>query len=189
MLKKQTVWLLTMLSLMIVLSVYYMSSPNSEELAFLNNANSEDQATSGDGSQVVEGEDEELLEEGDSVVSESSTDELFTSIRMQIQDDRSAKKEELEETVASSTASTEEINAAYEEMQQIEEAAKKESIIEETIMAENQYEDVLVRSEDNEVVVTVKAEELSKTEANNIIQMVKDEFGEVTIEVKFQPAS
>ncbi|QTM99791.1 SpoIIIAH-like family protein [Sediminibacillus dalangtanensis] len=186
MLKKQTVWLLTMLSLMIVLSVYYMSSPNSEELAFLNNA---DQETSGEGTQMVEGEGEELLEEGDSVISESSTDELFTSIRMQIQDDRSAKKEELEETVASSTASTEEINAAYEEMQQLEEAAKKESIIEETIMAENQYEDVLVRSEDNEVVVTVKAEELSKTEANNIIQMVKDEFGEVTIEVKFQPAS
>ncbi len=35
MLKKQTVWLLTMLSLMIVLSVYYMTSPGSGDLAYL----------------------------------------------------------------------------------------------------------------------------------------------------------
>ncbi|SDK55763.1 SpoIIIAH-like family protein [Sediminibacillus albus] len=188
MLKKQTVWLLTMLSLMIVLSVFYMSSPNNEELAFLNNSTegNEEQATSTSTTDSAEG-DAEVLEEGDSVISQTSTDELFTSIRMDIQDERSSMKERLEEIVASSSASTDEINAAYEEMQQLDEAAKKESIIEETILSENQYEDVLVRSEDNEVVVTVKAEELSRTEANNIIQMVKDEFGEVTIEVKYQP--
>lgn len=33
MLKKQTVWLLTMLSLLIVLSVYYILSPTEGELA------------------------------------------------------------------------------------------------------------------------------------------------------------
>ncbi|MDY0396479.1 hypothetical protein RWE15_21865 [Virgibacillus halophilus] len=36
MLKKQTVWLLTMLSLMIVLSVYYVMSPNNDDLAYVN---------------------------------------------------------------------------------------------------------------------------------------------------------
>ncbi|WP_077621611.1 SpoIIIAH-like family protein [Sediminibacillus massiliensis] len=187
MLKKQTVWLLTMLSLMIVLSVYYMSSPNNEELAIIDTFNSgeEDQATSGG----ADGENAEMLEEGESVISQTSSEELFASIRMDIEDERSVKKEQLEGIVASSTASTEEVNAAYEEMKKLEEVSTKELVLEESIVAENGYDDVLVRSEEDEVVVTVQAAELSKTEANNIIQMAKDEFGEVTIEVKFQPTS
>jgi len=45
MLKKQTVWLLTMLSLMVVLSVYYMTSPNSEDLAYIDNGNTDSKVT------------------------------------------------------------------------------------------------------------------------------------------------
>ncbi|WP_226035054.1 SpoIIIAH-like family protein [Aquibacillus saliphilus] len=198
MLKKQTVWLLTMLSLMIVLSVYYMSSPNGGEIAYL------DQETEGDDQTaatdlVEEGENldateetEETLEmdsEEGTVTSSISTDELFTSTRMKIEDERSRRIEQLDDIVASSVASTEEVNAAYDEIKELDSLSTKELILEDDIKAEKGYPDVLVRTKDNEVVVTVKSDELSDTDANHIMQMAKDEFGEIYVEVKFQPVS
>ncbi|MBM7569702.1 SpoIIIAH-like family protein [Aquibacillus albus] len=197
MLKKQTVWLLTMLSLMIVLSVYYMSSPNGEDLAYMNQneAESNEAATSdlGETEQMMEGEemDVEGMMEGEEqeVISSTSTDELFTTIRMELNDQRSRRLDQLDDIVASSTASTEEKNKAYDEMKEIESTSTKETILEETIEAENGYPDVLVRTVDGNVVVTVKANELSQTEANNIMKLVSDEFGPVEVEVKYQPVN
>ncbi|MRH43164.1 SpoIIIAH-like family protein [Aquibacillus halophilus] len=198
MLKKQTVWLLTMLSLMIVLSVYYMSSPNGGELAYINQDGGEsDQAATTELAEAGEGTDEaidteesiDLDSEEGTITSSISTDELFTAIRMQIEDDRSRRIDQLDDIVASSTASTEDINAAYEEMKKLDSLSTKEMILEKTIRADKEYQDVLVRTEDNEVVVTVKANEMSDAEANDIMQMAKDEFGEVYVEVKFQPVS
>ncbi|WP_143588935.1 SpoIIIAH-like family protein, partial [Terribacillus halophilus] len=82
MLKKQTVWLLTMLSLLIVLSVYYMTSPNGDELAFINDSAEENgtSTTSGDS-----GEKPDTGEKGEADVTTepANVDELFASIRME----------------------------------------------------------------------------------------------------------
>ncbi|WP_085991936.1 SpoIIIAH-like family protein [Oceanobacillus senegalensis] len=184
MLKKQTVWLLTMLSLMIVLSVYYMISPDNDDLAYIDNGQSDAEgpvATKANGS--AEGLETEVDE-----ISNMSGDELFTTIRMEVQDDRSVSKERLEAVVASSSASAKEKDQAMKEIDQLEDAAKKERILEESILSAGEYQDVLVRSEDSKVHVHVKAEELSDTEANNIMRMVHDEFGEITVDVIVQPS-
>ncbi|MBX0358676.1 SpoIIIAH-like family protein [Halobacillus sp. Nhm2S1] len=182
MVKKQTVWLLTMLSLLIVLSVYYMTSPDNGEMAFIQEdewaeitedaAGQEGVETTGDGT----------------VISQISTDELFSAIRLDMQNQRDQMQEQLSEIVASSDFSTEEKNEALEKMETIKANQSKESIIENTIRASASYDDVLVRAEDDVVHVTVKADELSKTETNNIIQMVSDEFGKKEVQVQFQPA-
>src|SRR5690625_6736352 len=74
MLKKQTVWLLMMLSLMIVLSVYYMMS-DQEDVAYI------------DTEQQPFEEAVQEEEEAEDVVIENMTevdhDELFTTIRME----------------------------------------------------------------------------------------------------------
>lgn len=187
MLKKQTVWLLTMLSLMIVLSVYYMTSPNEDQVAFIENNNTED-VDNNAGSETMDGDIVvETNSDQQSVISSLTSDEMFTSIRMEILDERNRTREQLSNIVASSDVSTEEKNSAMEQMRALEAMSTKESILERTIQASAQYQDVLVRAEDNVVHVTVKANELSKTEANNIIQQVRDEFGEITVNVKFQP--
>ncbi|MDL4841588.1 SpoIIIAH-like family protein [Aquibacillus rhizosphaerae] len=201
MLKKQTVWLLTMLSLMIVLSVYYMSSPNGEDLAFINNDGLEDQtATTELGEEdtsLEEGNTDEAMEdttEGEEplegeVTSSTATDEIFTTIRMELQDERSMEKERLEEIFASSTTTSDEKEEAYEKIKQIDTVSTQEDILEQTLKSEKGYQDVLVQSTGEDVLVTVKADELSKTEANNIVKMVSDKFGQVKVEVKFQPVS
>ena len=185
MLKKQTVWLLTMLSLMIVLSVYYMNSPSGGELAFLGE-NSKNEETTGSISDEASGEMENASDEQSAEYS-STEDDLFTLIRMDLEETRSSRREQLEDIFVSSEASTDEKYQAYDEMQQIDNLSSKELIVEETLKSENGYTDVLVRPKDGSIIVTVKADELSKVEANEIMQMVYDEFGTKEVEVKFQP--
>ncbi|UOQ47482.1 SpoIIIAH-like family protein [Gracilibacillus caseinilyticus] len=192
MLRKQTVWLLTMLSLMIVLSVYYLNAPNEGDLAYNIEDQSEDQTTSLDqvsnetesgteGANVTEQSSEELD------TSSISTDEYFAAVRMEITNQRSYEKERLEDIVASSEATSEEKNEAYEAMKEIETLDMKESTLEEELKSAKGYEEVLVRNmEDNNLVVTVQADSLSAADANDIIQQAKEEFGEIKIDVVYQ---
>lgn len=180
MLKKQTVWLLTMLSLMIVLSVYYLLS-DQEDLAYIN---TQDEGNKNQIDQTVK-QDEMGVEEEN--VSTLGISELFATLRLELEDKRSLKKDRLKEIVASSDASANEINEALNEIDSIENMASKETILEETILAayEN-YEDVLVRAEDDKVHVHVITEQLPRNEAVQIMQMVKDEFGDMVVSVNFQ---
>ncbi|GIO23169.1 SpoIIIAH-like family protein [Oceanobacillus sp. J11TS1] len=183
MLKKQTVWLLTMLSLMVVLSVYYIFSANGNDLAFVDNG--QDAATE-DAVPATQSEEGVEVENKGNV----DSDELFTTIRMEIQDERSRKKSQLTEVVASANASPTEKDEALKEIDSLEELSSKENILQDQLIAATEYEDVLVRSDGDKVHVHVKTEELSKTDAANIMQMVRDEFGkDIRTEVNFQPTS
>jgi|SRR5690625_680838 len=177
MLKKQTIWLLTMLSLMIVLSIVYMTS-DSDDLAYIDEGTQETSQPEATEDTDVEVDD----------VTNLGKDELFTTIRMNLQDERNMKKDRLNEVVAASNSTTEEKNEALDNINKLDEFSTKESIIEDTILSQAEYQDVLVRSDDDIVHVHVKVDELSNKEANNIMQMVRDEFGEqVKVDVNFQP--
>ncbi|HEX6594413.1 MAG TPA: SpoIIIAH-like family protein [Bacillota bacterium] len=182
MLKKQTIWLLTMLSLMIVLSVYYMLS-DPDELAYIDDGKDTDstQETATQDS-TEDGEDAQIDE-----ITNIGKDELFTTLRMSLQDERSMKKDRLKEIVASGNATIEEKNEAKNDLDNLDELSTKEAVLEESILAAAQYEDVLVRSDEDKVHVHVKVDELSKEEAVHIMQMVRDEFGDVTVDVNYQP--
>lgn len=178
MLKKQTVWLLTMLSLMIVLSVYYMMS-DKEDIAYIDTKEEGLEQTVNQDNQ-----DNDVEVEG---ISPVENNELFTTIRMELEDERNIKKDRLKEIVASSSATTTEINEALNEIDEIENVATKESILQETILSGNEnYEDVLVRAEDNKVHVHVITDNLPREEAVQIMQMVQDELGEMAVDVNFQ---
>src|SRR5690625_713383 len=88
MLKKQTVWLLTMLSLMIVLSFYYMTSDTEDSAYIDNGSNDSEEAAATD-----QAEDDGDAEVND--VNNVGEDELFTTIRMELQDKRSMQKDQI----------------------------------------------------------------------------------------------
>lgn len=185
-LKKQTVWLLTMLSLVVVLSVYYITSPeqNSNGVAGI-------EQKSNDLKPAVKGEDNELAtsqtDAGAKIISETASDEVFEALRMDLDDQRSKRKEQLEEIVASTDLPTEKRNQAYDEMKKLDEIALKEELLESLIKAMD-YEDALVRVDGGQVRITVKADKLSPSAANEIIQMVKQEINDLEhVAVKFQP--
>ncbi|AZB44900.1 SpoIIIAH-like family protein [Bacillus sp. FJAT-42376] len=199
MLKKQTVWLLTMLSLVVVLSVYYITSPEGgtgNEMAAVNPDQKQKDKTEGalPGSAKNEkaadskGEAKSASGEDGTVVSAVESDELFTSLRMELEDQRSELKSQLKSIVASKDASAEQKSKAYEQMKELSEIQGKEDTLETLIKSED-YDDALVRVEDNQVLVTVKAKKHSAANANDIIMLVRSEIaGMENVAVSFEPA-
>lgn len=186
MLKKQTVWLLTMLSLMIVLSVYYVMS-DQEDLAYIHTE--EDEA--GQFNFAIDEAVEEELEDEEGVevenISTLGMSELFATLRMEIDDERSVQKERLQSIIASAESSTVEINEAMNSINEIDQIATKEKILQETILTtHDHYKDVLVRAEDEKVHVHLITEQLPRAEAVQIMQLVRDELGEVAVDIHFQ---
>lgn len=177
-LKKQTVWLLTMLSLVVVLSVYYLTSPDANNN--MNTATTEQ--PSGEEGKAAGDEKEES---NDDSVTISSGDE-FAALRMQIEDERSKLNEELTEQIANTELSEEEILEAQDQIKEISAAKTQELILEDSIVSMD-YEAALVRINDNNVMVTVKAKEHSKEDANKIIRLVRGEVADANdVSVEFK---
>lgn len=175
-LRKQTVWLLTMLSLVAVLSVYYITSP--QDAAVNQDAQKEDTKTT----KETSGKDD-----SSTVVTNESSDSVFEAMRIDLNDERSRQKEELTNKVASSELSEEERVAAHEQIEALSEMSTKEDMLETMIIALG-YKDALVRADGNQIQITVKAEKQDASAANKIIQMVTKEIGKTNaVAVEFQP--
>ncbi|HHY73089.1 MAG TPA: SpoIIIAH-like family protein [Bacillus bacterium] len=185
-LKKQTVWLLTMVSLVVVLSVFYITTPlkpaNQHATMTSEEEKANDEKTSTEGTEVSI----EEMTDG-KVASGISSDEWFTALRMEIDDQRAKAKEELQAIVASSSVTAEKRSAALDKMEDLQTFAAKEAILETMILANENYADALVKAEENQVRVIVKAKELSSTSANEIMRLVHDELGQIKVAVEFQP--
>jgi stage III sporulation protein AH len=188
-LKKQTVWLLTMLSLVIVLSVYYITSPAQQATDMANV--DESSPAQGEETSAETSENEEAAAEGEvDIVTEAAGDEVFETLRMEFMDQRSKSIEELETKVASADLSIEEKNEAYEQMEELKQLATTETVLE-TMIKTMGYDDALVRADGEQVRVTVKAKEHTAADANKIIRLVNDEIGGAMqkVAVQFQPAN
>ena len=119
-LKKQTVWLLTMLSLVVVLSVYYITSPEQKgnDITAVQQ-NAKDQLDSKQAAQKT------VDKSGKTVVSQVS-DDTFDALRMQLEDQRSQQKEDLQAKLASTDLPADKRSEAYDQMQKLSETAQKE---------------------------------------------------------------
>lgn len=185
-LKKQTVWLLTMLSLVVVLSAYYIFSPEqtNNDLAVTEDQNAENEQFSVDY--------EVTTTETDNNEMDSSTvasDEWFDALRLNQMEERSKMKEELTNTMAMTDLPASVRSDAHDRIQEMDEMAQKEAVLETLIVAMG-YEDALVRADNEKVRITVRSNEPTAQAANDIIQMVKTEIGQMrAVAVEFQPSN
>jgi stage III sporulation protein AH len=182
-LKKQTVWLLTMLSLVVVLSVYYITSPEQPkngQLAEQKQANP---------SAKESAKEKSANRHNVEVITKSAGDEAFEALRLEIQDERSKLREELTNKLASTDLSPSEKNKAYDEMEKLTEMATKENVLE-TLIKSKGYKDALVRDDGKQILITVKANQHSAKDANEIIHLVEKEMDNqyLPIAVEFQPS-
>ncbi|EEL21248.1 Stage III sporulation protein AH [Bacillus cereus Rock1-3] len=217
MLKKQTVWLLTMLSLVVVLSVYYVTTPdkmntaspatgekigqekqgtdkavtnetpNKETTKETPSKETPNKETTNKETDKKENAKKKQVKRGD--VSVQSSDENFTALRMQMEDKRSAEREKLQNVIKSSNATAEERSKAKDGMDAIATMETKEGLLETVIKAQGGYKDALVRADGTDIRVTVKAAKHSQKEANKIIQLVRSEGGSKDVGVKFDPSA
>lgn len=164
MINKQNLWFITLFSLIIVLSIYYLTMSD-DALSTLNvNAN----ANNNNDAQVV-------ISENDTLVALKVADEEALV----------SKLESLQETLLSDTASIEEKNQAYEELQNLNKnEGSKETIVK--LLKDTYKLDSYVSIDGNNIKVTVASTEHDTKLANNIIRSIQSLYEQdMYITVKF----
>jgi len=182
-LKKQTVWLLTMLSLVVVLSVYYITSPEQKGSDLATVEQKAKDQTIKKQTPIAD------KAEGKTVVSTEASDEVFETLRLELNDKRNQQLESLRDEVGSTDLPPAKRSEAYDQMKKLNETAQKEEVLETLIKAMG-YEDALVRADGEQVRITVKSKtKHSAKAANEIIRQVKSEFSDMNyVAVEFQPS-
>lgn len=169
MINKQNLWFLTLFSLILVLSVYYITMPND----LLTKA------------VTVEEDGSKQKEKVKDTVEEVSS---LTAMRVSLQEERQDVMDELQEQLTSDTVSSEEKNNAYERLKYLNSIQSKEEELEKKIKKEFKL-DSFVKIDNTDVsVVCVSSKHDSKL-ANNIMRLIQSEYEEkMYITVKFQKA-
>ena len=97
--------------------------------------------------------------------------------------ERGERLELLETVIAWESVASDEKWQAFEEIGRINQLETGEIILEETLKSRYGYEDVLVRTLEETVVVSIKSEALTKEEVKKIMRDLYDELGPVRVEV------
>lgn len=169
-LKKQTIWLLTMLTLMVALSAYYLLSGENDEIAITeNNPYSQMNDPSKMNGQLNNGHETDMGV--DSNTTQTISDNIFSTMRIERDRFRSQLIEKYHAVVESSkdNNAVAEASAKIDELDQLE---GSETFVESLIKAKEGYSDAVVFTQDNRVNVVVQKKDLTTSEAVSIINLV-----------------
>ena len=165
MINKRSLWFLTLFSLILVLSVYYITMP-SELLMATNNGSKEKTET----------------------VSTTENDESAELVALRVESEEKMLDEitELKKVLTDSNSTTEEKNAAFEKMQKLNKNRGTEESLENKINNEFKLKS-FVSIDETSISVVVDSNKHDKTLANKIMRSVQEEFeSSMSISVKFQ---
>lgn len=162
MINKQNLWFITLFSLIMVLSIYYLTM-GEDTLSTLNVAN-----TSNNGTEVV-----------------VSKNETLVALQVAAEEELLQKTQSLENILLDNTATLEEKNKAYEELQNINKNEGQKSTIEKAIKEKFKL-DSFVKIDGTNVIVTIASKNHDTKLANQIILEVQKHFtNTMYITVKF----
>ena len=164
MINKQSLWFLTLFSIILVLAVYYVSMPN-VSLSKLTNVSSN--------------------EESSATISIEESDAL-AALRVENDEAVLAEMEDLQSILLNTSASSEEKNDAYEKLQNINTLKGQEEKLE-TLIKETYSIESFVKINKDQISIVVAGSEHNYEKANDIIRLVQDEYEEkMYITVKYQ---
>ena len=163
MINKQSLWFLTLLTLVLVLGVYYVTMP-SELLKSKN---------------VLESVNKEIE------VNVSESDRLV-ALRVERDEKLETTMKELQTILTSSTSTTDEKNSAFEELKLLNLTKGKEEELE-NILLEQYKIKAFVEISGDQIKVVVNSSEHNATLANNIMRTIQKEYDKkMYITVKFE---
>ena len=160
MINKQSLWFVTLFSLIIILGIYYFSS---DETSLSMSKIKDSHST------IV-----------------SKTDDNNISV-LKVADDEAtvSKIDELQSILLDTEATLEEKNNAYDELLVMSKRKTKENELSELIKREFKY-DNFIKITDNQISVVISSDNHSKEIANKIIKTIQSKFTEsVYVTVKF----
>lgn len=182
--KRQTIWLVSMLSLMVVLSAYYLFTQDMNDANKLSEVNGPEQNVT----EVAGGEKgiivEEVLQSNEdgkaSAINEQILKQLekegfpqgglFSELLVKREQKNEAEQNRIMSVLADVGKDAEESAAAFAEMEQLEEKNSRIQSLESALM--EQYQIAMISEENERYKVVVTSEKLEKKDAASIIDQV-----------------
>lgn len=162
---KQSLWFITLFSLILVLSVYYITMPS--EILVSNN---------GDFNKGTDISANTNIEESD----------ILVALRVAKEEEVLTQKQDLEAVLTSIDATVDEKNNAYEQLKALTLNQGTEEKLESKI-SEKYGKNCYIKIDNNQIRVVVASTEHSKELANEIMRSIQEEFTDkMYISVKFQ---
>lgn len=160
MIKKQSVWALTLFSLILVLSVYYITLPNEMEVTSKNEAKT--------------------------TIEETEDNSIITTLKVENEQEKNKKTKELQEILTKEDATKEEKNNAYEELKLLNIIKGQEEEI--SLKIKNKFKlDNFVQINDDQVRVVVVKKDHTPKLASEIMDYVQSNFDDkMYISIKFE---
>ncbi|MGF7087880.1 stage III sporulation protein AH [Kroppenstedtia sanguinis] len=188
---KQTVWLVTMLTLMVVLSAYYIvtgpvepavDQTVSEESGDIqvetqekDDGDKKDHEDKTDDGNKIKEKEEKKTE--DQSASAKSDNDYFVGYQLQRSSLRSKMTEEYMKVLTDPKASKSSLKEAQSKIDELMKVDKSESVMEDLIREEGFRDAVVITNDDHFVDVIVQSEKLSKKQVVKLIGMVKKQLG------------
>ena len=170
MINKQNLWFLTLFSLILVLSVYYITMPNDLLIASNSTETKEENKT------TTEENDKDAISEADDL----------TALRVNLDEERDKEKAELKKEMTNEEATTDEKNNAYEQLKYLSVIEGEEEKLEKLIKKEHNLNS-FVKVDSNTITVVAAKKKHDVSLANNIMRTIQGEYDtKKTITVKFE---
>lgn len=169
MINKKSLWFLTLFSLILVLSIYYITMPS--ELLLTTGTN-------------IKNEKEETESKEATIKIEES--DLLVALRVESDEEMTKEIDELQQVLNNSDSSTEEKNKAYEKIKDLNSIRGEEEKLETQIKDEHKLNS-FIKIKGNNISVIIKSKEHSNNIANNIMRTIQSNYeNQKYITVKFQ---
>ena len=160
MINKNGVWFVTLFSLILVLSIYYITMPT--EL-------------------LISKDKKEVLP----TVNVKESDSLL-ALKVSNNEAIEAEIDVLKQIISNSDATIEDKNNAFDRIKELNQVRSEEKTLEDKIKEKYKL-DAFVKIKNDDIDVTVKSEENSSEQANNIMRLIQENYQtRKNISVKFQ---
>lgn len=162
MMNRKNLWFLTLFSLILVLSVYYITMPS--ELLLTGGISS--------------------LEKEDAVVVEES--EVLTALRVEADEELLEELDSLKLILNDSSSSVDEKNEAFDKMKELNINKSKETELEKLVEEKLKIK-TFIKMKKDQVKVIVDSEEHDVSLANSIMRLIQEQFDEkkyITVQFK-----
>lgn len=169
MINKKNLWFLTLFSLVLVLSIYYISIPS--ELLISSNGNIKEEVVS----EVIDNTTNVSIEESD----------MISALKVEDNANTLESINKLKETLTNPTSSTDDKNKAFEELKTINSIASEEETLEQKI--KDTYKlSAFVKVAGDQIRVVVDSKEHDMKLANSIMRTIQESYDKkMYISVKF----
>ena len=162
MINKQSLWFITLFSLVLVLGIYYVTMPNEllKTKETVKNASKEVEVN---------------LEESD----------MLLALRVERDEEIVKSMEELESILTSAESSSQEKNDAFEELKNLNLTKGKEQELEEKILKDFKIKS-FIKIQNDQIKIVINSSEHNPTIANDIMRSIQSEYdSKMYITVKF----